>query len=277
MPRSRALVSTMPVLAAAVLVAGCGGAPLAPADAAARVGDVIVPYAEFETYVSAQVGLEIATSSQVLSGLLDQFLDERLLRALAVEEGRAEATATGQEVVRALLASREPPPVSDQEVAAFYRAYADSFTRPERVVLNQVLAENSEIAGRVAERMAAGDDFAALTAAFSGGVTLNQGEITREDLPVAYVDRIFALDAGEVSEVIEADYGYHVFQVVARLPAGRWSLEEARPGITERLGRQGRRRALESLVQEARGRYNVEVFARNLPFNYEGKYEPPNS
>ena len=117
-----------------------------------------------------------------------------------------------------------------------------SAIRPEHVepAVDQVLAEDSEIAGRVAERMAAGDDFAALTAAFSGGVTLNQGEITREDLPVAYVDRIFALDAGEVSEVIEADYGYHVFQVVARLPAGRWSLEEARPRITERLGRQGR-------------------------------------
>lgn len=280
------------VLGTAVVLstAGCGPRP-APADAAARVGDEIVPYAEFEAYVSGRVGLAAASSSRVLSGLLDQYLDEALLRLLALDEGRVDGDGdgggggggagdgevAGWQVVDALLAGREPPPVSEEEIAVFYRANPDSFERPERVLLNQVLAEQRETAGRVARRMAAGDDYAALAAAFSSGVSINQSEITRDDLPVAFVDRIFALETGEVSEVIEADYGYHVFQVVARLPAARWPLAEARPRIVEILGRQGRRRMLANLVAEARGRYNVEVYARNLPFNYEGQYDSPNS
>lgn len=275
--RGRVAWALVPALALHLLVVGCGGPRLAPADAAARVGDRIIPYAEFEAYVSAQVGLDTASSSLVLSGLLDQYLDEALLRRMALDEGRVEEGAAGWEVVDALVVERQPPPVSEQEIAAFYRVHRASFERPERVLLNQVLAERSEIAERVARRMIAGDDFAALSAAFIDGVVINQSEITREDLPVAFVDRIFALDDGEISEVIDADYGYHVFQVVARLPAEVASLDEARPRIVEALGRQGRRRALESLVEEARGRYNVEVFGRNLPFNYEGQYDSPNS
>lgn len=264
--------------ASALLAAGCGSRP-EPADAAARVGDQMVPYAEFEAYVSGRLGLDAASSSLVLSGLLDQYLDEIVLRTLALDEGRVagDGDVAGWQVIDALLAGREPPAVSDEEVSAYYHANPDSFERPERVLLNQVLAERRETAGRVAARMAAGDDYATLAVAFSSGVSINRSEITRDDLPAAFVDRIFALEDGEVSEVIEADYGYHVFQVVARLPAERWPLVEARPRIVEILGRQGRRRALENLVAEARGRYNIEVYARNLPFNYEGQYDSPNS
>lgn len=259
------------------LAAGCGSRP-EPADAAARVGDQVVPYAEFEAYVSGRLGLDAASSSLVLSGLLDQYLDEILLRTLALDEGRVDGDGVaGWQVVDALLAGREPPAVSDEEISAYYHANPGSFERPERVLLNQVLAERRETAGRVAAKMAAGDDYATLAAGFSDGVSLNRSEIARDDLPAAFVDRIFALEVGEVSEVIEADYGYHVFQVVTRLPAERWPLAEARPRIVEILGREGRRRALANLVGEARGRYNVEVYARNLPFNYEGQYDSPNS
>jgi hypothetical protein len=42
--------------------------------------------------------------------------------------------------------------------------------------------------------------------------------------------------------------------------------------IRARLARQAADRRLAALVREGRRRYHVEVYARNLPFDYEGTY-----
>ncbi len=259
---------------AAVLLAACGGPGLAPADSVARVAGENIPYAEFEDYVSTRVGLDTTSSSVVLSGLLDQFLDEHLLRALAVDRGLAAVETPGWQVVDELLASSEPVRASSAEVAAYYQAHRDRFSRPERAVLRQVLAEDQATAEAIAELLGEGVDFDDLAARYlSEGVSASEGEITREDLPAAFVEIIFALEVGEVSEVVTADYGFHVFQVVASLPAEEWSLAEATPDIVEALGVQDRRRTLDRLGAEASDRYNPRVHARNQPFNNEGRYE----
>ena len=69
-----------------------------------------------------------------------------------------------------------------------------------------------------------------------------------------------------------AEYGFHIFQVIDRRPAGVVPLEEAREEIAERLQQQRADRLLADLVREGRSQYNVEVHARNLPFNYQGSY-----
>ena len=49
-------------------------------------------------------------------------------------------------------------------------------------------------------------------------------------------------------------------------------LDAARGEILARLRQQRADEILQSLVQEARGRYNVKVYERNLPFGYAGSY-----
>jgi hypothetical protein len=71
---------------------------------------------------------------------------------------------------------------------------------------------------------------------------------------------------------LEADYGFHVFQVLARLPPQVVPLDEAAGEIRATLERRAADARLGALVEEARSRYNVEVYARNLPFNYQGAF-----
>jgi hypothetical protein len=52
-------------------------------------------------------------------------------------------------------------------------------------------------------------------------------------------------------------------------------LDQARPEIERRLRQEEADRRLERLVDEARQRYDVSVHARNLPFNYRGRYLEP--
>ncbi|HEX5760311.1 MAG TPA: hypothetical protein VF121_14075, partial [Thermoanaerobaculia bacterium] len=70
-------------------------------------------------------------------------------------------------------------------------------------------------------------------------------------------------------------YGFHLFQVVERLPAAVVPLAAARPEIVRRLRRERADRRLRALVEEARGRYTVAVYERNLPFHYQGNYSAP--
>jgi peptidyl-prolyl cis-trans isomerase C len=261
---------------------GCGdrAAPPAP-DVAARIGEnEEVRYSEFESYLESTVGDgESVLASNVLSQLLDQFLDERLLVRLAVDRGllrSGDGRSARRRAIDALLREglrEEPTPA---EVEAWYRRHRQELARPERVRLRQILTEDRAAADRALQEIQAGADFAEVArrlsrepGAASGGY---QGELSREDLPPAFADVIFGLEPGEVSPVVPADYGFHVFQVLDRAPAEVVPLEQVREEILGRLRRERADRLLARLVTEARGRYNVVVHARNLPFDYVGSY-----
>jgi parvulin-like peptidyl-prolyl isomerase len=72
---------------------------------------------------------------------------------------------------------------------------------------------------------------------------------------------------------VPADYGFHIFQVAGREPAQVVPLEQARGEILGRLRQERADRLLRSLVEDARSRYNVSIYERNLPFGYEGSYK----
>lgn len=255
-------------------------APPAP-DVVARIGDVQeVHYAEFESYLERTVGdPESVLASDVLSQIFDQFLDEKILVQLAADRGLVTAgdgTRRERRAIDALLADGLRQEPSAQEIARYYQEHRQEFARPERVRLRQILTEDRAMAERALQEVAAGVDFAEVArklsrdpSASSGGY---QGELSRDDLPPAFADVIFALKPGEVSRIVPADYGFHLFQVVARAPAEVVPLDAARGEVAATLRQQQADRLLASLVTEGRNRYNVEVHARNLPFNYAGSY-----
>jgi parvulin-like peptidyl-prolyl isomerase len=264
-----------------LLLAACQrAAPPAP-DAVARIGDADVRYSEFENYLARTVGESGGVlGSDVLTELFDQFLDERLLARLAADRNLVPASggASGpRQAIDALLQESLRPEPGSAEIAGYYQRHRAEFSRPERVRVRQILTEDRPTAERALREIAAGAAFEEVArrlshdpSAASGG---DQGELSRADLPPAFAEVIFGLRAGEVSRLVPAEYGFHIFQVTARQPAEVVPLEEARPEIVARLRRQNADRLLQSLVGEARNRYNVVVYERNLPFGYRGFYK----
>lgn len=254
--------------------------PPAP-DLVARIGPEEIRYGRFEDYVKRTAGDgETVLAGDVLSQLFEQFLDEELLARLAVDRGLARDAATAaarRRAIDALIAAGLKSDPGPQEIAAYYQAHRTEFARPERVRLRQILTEDRATAERALREIAGGADFAQVArqlsrdpGAASGGF---QGELSREDLPAAFAEVIFALQPGEVSRLVPAEYGFHIFQVVSRSPAEVVPLEQARGEIVERLRQERADRALTELVGEARRQYNVEVYERNLPFEYRGSYK----
>lgn len=255
--------------------------PAAP-DVVARIGEAEeVRYAEFEAYLERTVGdPESVLASDVLSQIFDQFLDEKILVRLAADRGLVtggEGTKHDRRAIDALLRGGLQEAPSPQEIARYYQEHRQEFARPERVRLRQILTEDRATAERALAQITAGADFAEVAqklsrdpSASSGGY---QGELARADLPPAFADVIFGLKAGEVSRIVPADYGFHLFQVVARAPAEVVPLEGARGEIVAKLRQEQADRLLASLVAEGRNRYNVTIYERNLPFNYAGSYK----
>jgi parvulin-like peptidyl-prolyl isomerase len=255
--------------------------PPAP-DVVAQIGQQPVRYAQLEEHLKRTVGdSDSVLASDVLSQLFDQYLDEEILYRLAIDRGLvAGADPSRRVAIDALLAEASEAEPSEAEVAAYYDLHRAEFDRPERVQLRQILTEDRAAAERALAEIKDGTDFGEVArslsrdpSASSGGL---QGELARGDLPPAFADEIFRLSAGEVSRIVAADYGFHIFQVTERFAAEVVPLAKARAEIVAQLRRQRGDRRLAELVQEGRNRYNVEVFSRNLPFDYRGSYSDGN-
>ncbi len=301
--RGPAAATTAGVLAAILGVAAllaltaCDRRPPPPSpEVVAEIDGQAVRYGEFEAYVESALGdAGDSLGSDVLSQLFDQFLEERLLARLAVDRGLLpEDAADGRNLRRravdALLADAElaEGAVAGEAVEEFYAAHPERFERPPRVRLRQILTEERQLAEEALAEIRAGADFAAVarrlageggTGDAAGGdssgngfVGGSLGELSREDLPPAFAEVILELAPGEVSGVVEAEYGFHLFQVTEKLPAETVPLEVVRDEIERELLQRRADRLLAELAEEARRRYDVAVWERNLPFNYRGIY-----
>lgn len=263
-------------LALGLLLLGCTDAALSP-ETVARLGEEEVTYGELAAYVERQTdsppaGLE----SAVLSELLDQYIEERLLTRTAIDRGLVAPGTDHRTALAALIdAAPEMVEIPGAEEAR-YRARAERFALPERVELYQILTDTREQAEAAAAALAAGQSFADVTREHSldpsapyGG---RQGQLAYDDLPEGLAGLVFGLAPGEVSEIVRAEYGFLIFRVGERLPAEVTPFEEAAPELREELRQEAVERWLESLVEEAESRYTVRLYERKLPFDYLGSY-----
>lgn len=125
----------------------------------------------------------------------------------------AAATAT-TEVAAASASAPKPPPdaVAAQHVLVAYKGAkgaAKTITRSK--------ADAKKRAEEVAAEAKSGADFAALAAEYSDDPGSKDrmgsvGKFTREKMTKPFSDAAFALDVGEVSDVVETEFGYHVIK-----------------------------------------------------------------
>ncbi|MDH3521996.1 MAG: peptidylprolyl isomerase [Acidobacteriota bacterium] len=258
------------------LAAGCGR-PVAPApDVVAHLGDRELTYADFESYLRLNsLDSEVGLASGVLSGLFDQFLREELLLETARAEGLEGADR--RRLVDRLIGKRAAQAVTEADVAGYYEGHAAEFDLPERVSLRQILLDDRRLAVAALERLRAGEPFEAVARSVEPGADVGgweQADLARDGVPPAFAEAIFSLAPGAISEIVEADYGFFIFEVTGHQPAERLRLEQAAPRIRSKLEREAADKALSELVGEAERRYNVAVFEQNLPFDYRGNYRP---
>jgi peptidyl-prolyl cis-trans isomerase C len=133
--------------------------------------------------------------------------------------------------------------VSDDEVVEYYNSNPDVFVRDEQVRARHILItvdEGADLdtdqrarqrAEQARERAVAGEDFAELARELSEGPSApNGGDLgffTRATMAPAVAEAAFALEPGDISDVVKMRFGYHVIKVEERRPSGSIPIDEA--------------------------------------------------
>jgi peptidyl-prolyl cis-trans isomerase C len=141
--------------------------------------------------------------------------------------------------------------VSDAEIHDYYVANQVRFIQSEQINARHVLiklapdageAETAAARGRmeqILEQARAGADFAELAKTHSEGPSAPQGGdlgfVPRGALVKPFEDAAFALEPGEISDVVRTQYGLHIIKLEARREGSVVPEEQAAPAIRQQL------------------------------------------
>lgn len=106
----------------------------------------------------------------------------------------------------------------------------DCEREPQRQRIEQTLA-----------RLKAGEDFAVLAKAESEDTSSAEkggelgGWIKRDDLVTPFADALAKLDTGQLSGVVETQFGFHIIKLLDHQPARLQSFEEVKQSLEQRL------------------------------------------
>lgn len=160
-----------------------------------------------------------------------------------------------------------------EAVTAFYNENLELFKNQDKIHTRHILFE-VEVGDSPAEKQAArdeavaaheravaGEDFAALAIELSDGPNASKGGdlgyTVRGQMVEAFDEAVWALEAGEISEVVESHIGFHVIKVEEILIGPTVSLEEARPVIEDLLRQQRIGEAFSELVNELKASADI--------------------
>ncbi|MBN2337607.1 MAG: peptidylprolyl isomerase [Acidobacteria bacterium] len=168
--------------------------------------------------------------------------------------------------------------VSEEEMREHFPAHPEELEHPEIVRTRQILIrvegdEGEDEARRLAQslldRVRRGEDFAGLAAEHSTDASRTLGgEMgfgVRGSLPPEYAEAAFSLPVGEAG-MVRSRQGYHILEVTERRPEGRFTFDDVRPQLEERLRKHKVGEELEALVGRLRekGRIEILLSAREL-------------
>lgn len=296
------------VLCAAVLLSACGHDSSGSTLIATGSG-LEISHAEFDRFLALKMG-ELNTgdlSDSIRSNMLDEYVQRRLVLN---EASRASLTVTDAEIEQAAFqdpqmkstastddARREL--ANDLLIAKYYHQVVlkDVQVSPEEVqkylddnknrlvgrpafYVREIRVDSREEAERLRSEVTDENrDFGELARLNSQAPSAEQGGLTRYtegQLPAVLERAIQILAPGDVSQVIQSSFGFHVFRLERRVQPRpyderRAQLDEMRSNLIEELiGRRNQTavdQALERIVSSA----NVRIHASALGFTYTGQ------
>jgi peptidyl-prolyl cis-trans isomerase C len=184
---------------------------------------------------------------------------------------------TRKDIVINNLIQKEVAPkvvVSDEEAKKFYDENLDRFKQPESVKASHILvgvdpkatAEEKQKAKEKAEallkKVKAGEDFAALAKKESTCPSSAQGGdlgfFTKGQMVAPFEKAAFGLKTGDVSDVVETQFGYHVIKVTDRKDGETTKFDEVKEKIKEYLKGQKMQKAVTAYIAELKTTEKVE-------------------
>ena len=165
--------------------------------------------------------------------------------------------------------------VNDAEAKTFYDENKEDFNTPEQVKASHILvkvaptatpeekaAAKAKIDGLL-KQAKAGGDFAALAKENSDdpGSKIRGGDLgffDRSSMVKEFADAAFAMKVGQVSNVVETQFGYHIIKVTDRKEGGITSFANAKADIIKSLQDKRKNELFRQLIERVKAGAKIE-------------------
>ena len=274
----------------------------------ASVNGANVSRAEFDNFVAAKLGEVASGNPEALrSQMLDEYLrrravlDEAGRTGLAVSDGEIEQAAQENPQLRAMAANTDLREelrrdllmekyyrqavlpnvrVTPEEAQTYIEQNQARLTGKPGFFVREIRVQTREEANRLRHEIVdERRDFAAMARLHSDSPNAESGGLSRYDegqLPDVLENAIKPLKPGDVSEVVESGYGFHLFKLERRIqphaPEERRSqLDDRRAQLTEELIAQKNQQAVDAALERLVEKAQIRIRDAALGFTYSGK------
>lgn len=153
--------------------------------------------------------------------------------------------------------------LDDATVQTYYDEHPEQFKSEASVHARHILVDTEEDAKAVLAELKNGADFAEMAKKHSTGPSGPRGGdlgfFSRGDMVAPFEEAAFALKAGELSDIVKTQFGYHIIKVEEVKPASTISFEEAQDQIQEVLLNQEKQKVWKQYMEDLRAAAEVEI------------------
>jgi peptidyl-prolyl cis-trans isomerase C len=211
--------------------------------------------------LKAKIGSTAAFDAYLKTiGLSEEQLRERIQKGLIVKR------LLHREVIRQIK-------VSEAEMQAFFSRHPEFFIRKDQARVRQIFVafpQGGDVSARgdallriqsIQDRLRQGMDFAALALEYSedpskarGG---DLGYLDRSQMIPSFAEAAFALQPGEISDIVESRIGYHLIKMVDRIPTSQMAYRNTRSKIERTLRRNKEKTAAADYLAKLRNQATI--------------------
>jgi peptidyl-prolyl cis-trans isomerase C len=164
--------------------------------------------------------------------------------------------------------------ITEGEAKAFYDGHPEYFTQPETIRASEILikvdpkadaAKKGEARKKledIQKRVKKGEDFAGLAKEFSQSASAAQGgdlgEVPKGRMPKSFDDAAFSLKPGEVSGVVENDFGFQLIKVNEKTPEKVVPFKDVEERIRQHLANQKVKQRVDEYLNEVKKTAKIE-------------------
>jgi peptidyl-prolyl cis-trans isomerase C len=172
-------------------------------------------------------------------------------------------------------------PVTDKDISDYYEANKNQYVEPEqanaRHILVKVLPDSNEQQKAAAKekiqgilvKAQNGEDFAELAKANSECPSAPQGGdlgyFSRGQMVKPFEDAAFALQPGQISDIVETEFGYHIIKLENKKTGKQLTLDEVKPKINEKLSGESMDKALGDWIKPMKEKSSIKILLKDEP------------
>lgn len=167
--------------------------------------------------------------------------------------------------------------VTEEDMKSYYNVNKEAYKIPETVRARHILvkapkdateaekAESSKKAEEILKRIKAGEDFAGLATEFSDdkgskGKGGDLGFFPRGRMAKPFEDAAFSLKPGEVSDIVETKFGYHIIKLEDIKEAKLRSFEDVKKETKNALLKLYKSEKVKAYVDDAMDKAGVKIY-----------------